>query len=63
MYKNLEFTRKEKNLSINDMCKIISKSPATYYKKEMGDVTISVKEAILIAKALNREIEFLFKEF
>ncbi len=63
MYKNLEFVRKSKNLTINDMSNIISKSPATYYKKEVGNVTISVKEAILISKRLNEPIEFLFEEF
>lgn len=62
MYKNLEVIRKRKKLTINDMSKIISKSPATYYKKEIGKVTISVKEAILIARKLNKEIEYLFEE-
>lgn len=63
MYKNLVSARKNKNLTINDMSKIILKSPATYYKKEMGNVAISVKEAILIARRLNENIEFLFEEF
>lgn len=63
MYKNLENERKVKNLTINDMAKLISKTPATYYKKEIGNVAITVKEAIIIAKFLNREIEFLFTEF
>lgn len=63
MYKNLENERKTKNLTINDMAKIISKTPATYYKKEIGNVAITVKEAILIAKFLDKEIEFLFTEF
>ena len=49
MYKNLEILRKTKKLTIDDMAKVISKSPANYYKKEKGDVSITVKEAILIA--------------
>ena len=63
MYKNLENERKNKNLTINDMAKIISKTPATYYKKESGNVTVNVKEAILIAHFLRKEIEYLFTEF
>lgn len=63
MYKNLEAVRKNKKLTIEDMSRIISKSPANYYKKEIGSVTVSIKEAILIAKFLNEDIEFLFKEF
>lgn len=62
MYKNLEITRKKRNLTINDMAKVISRSPANYFKKEKGIVTITVKEAILIAKFLNKDIEFLFEE-
>lgn len=62
MYKNLENTRKIKGLTINDMAKIISKTPATYYKKEIGKVAITVKEAFLIARRLNEKIEFLFTE-
>ena len=62
MYKNLEIIRKEKKLTINDMAKVISRSPANYFKKEKGKVSITVKEAILIAKFLNKDIEFLFQE-
>lgn len=60
LYKNLEKIRKNLNLTINDMGKIISKSPATYYKKEKGEVTTSVEEAILIARELHEDVEFLF---
>lgn len=63
MYKNLEITRKELGFTINDMAKIISKSPATYYKKETGKVAITVKEAFLISDKLNCTIEFLFTEY
>ena len=60
MYKNLENVRKKKNLTINDMAKVISRSPANYYKKEKGIVAITVKEAILLSKFLDEDIEFLF---
>lgn len=62
MYKNLELTRKIKGFTINDMADLISKSPATYYKKEIGSVSISVKEALAIARRLNSTVEFLFTE-
>ena len=62
MYKNLEQIRKRKRLSIKDMAKVISKSPANYYKKEIGKVSITLKEAILISKFLEEEIEILFEE-
>ena len=62
MYKNLENVRKKKGFTINDMANEISKSPATYYKKETGAVSITVKEAIKIAIKLNNTVEFLFTE-
>ncbi|MBQ9314584.1 MAG: helix-turn-helix transcriptional regulator [Clostridia bacterium] len=63
MYKNLETIRKEKNLTINDMAKVINRSPANYFKKERGEVSITVKEAVLLAKFLNEDVEFLFQEY
>lgn len=62
MYLNLEVTRKTRGYTINDMAFVISKSPATYYKKEMGFVSTTVKEAIQIAKKLNSTVEYLFTE-
>ena len=62
MYKKLYEFRKLKGYSINDMAKIIFKTPATYYKKEIGKVAITVKEAILISKKLNSSVEILFME-
>ena len=62
MYKNLRKIRKEQSLTINDLAKVISRSPANYFKKENGDVSITIQEAILIAHFLKRDIEFLFQE-
>lgn len=62
MYKNLEKTRKEKCLSIDNMAQVIHRSPANYYKKEKGIVSITIKEALLIAHFLNEKVEFLFEE-
>ena len=63
MYKNLEFSRKKAGLTINDMSEIISKTPATYYKKEIGKVATTVKEALTISKKLNKTVEYLFSEY
>lgn len=60
MYHHLVQVRKGKQLTIHDMAKVIGKSPANYYKKEMGRVTVSVEEALLIAHFLQREISYLF---
>lgn len=60
MYINLINTRKAMSLTIFDMSEIISKSPATYYKKENGEVATTVDEALLIAKKLNCSVEYLF---
>ena len=62
MYRNLEKIRKQKGLTIDNMAKIIHRSPANYFKKEKGMVSITVKEAISIANFLNQKIEWLFKE-
>lgn len=62
MYKNLETIRKIKGFTINDMADLISKSPATYYKKEIGTVSITVKEALKISNKLNSTVEYLFAE-
>ncbi len=63
MYKNLELVRKIAGLTINDMSILISKTPATYYKKEIGKVATTVKEAIIISRKLNNTVEYLFSEF
>lgn len=60
MYKILKETREKKGYSIDDMARIIKKSPCNYYKKENGMVTISVTEALIIAKFLNTTVEELF---
>lgn len=63
MYKNLFIERKKQKLTVTEMGKVISKSPATYYKKEIGFVNTTVQEAINISKKLNKPIEYLFEEF
>ena len=62
MYKNLETIRKRKKYTIYDMAQVIQKSPANYYKKEKGIVSITIEEAIILAKFLNEDIDFLFAE-
>lgn len=63
MYKNLFIERKKQKLTVTEMGKVISKTPATYYKKEVGFVNTTVQEAISISKKLNKSIEYLFEEF
>lgn len=63
MYKNLFVERKKNKLTVIEMGKVISKSPATYYKKETGFVNTTVQEAIRISQKLEKPIEYLFEEF
>lgn len=63
MYINLLKERKKQKLTVVDMGKLISKTPATYYKKETGFVSTSVQEALKISKKLGKPIEYLYQEF
>lgn len=63
MYINLLKERKKQKLTVVDMGKLISKTPATYYKKEIGVVSTSVQEALKISKELGKPVEYLYQEF
>lgn len=63
MYINLLKERKKQKLTVVDMGKVISKTPATYYKKETGFVSTSVQEAIKVSQKLGKPIEYLYQEF
>lgn len=60
MYEKLKELREKKGYSIEDMAKIIEKSPCNYFKKEMGDVKFSVNEALKIADFLKTKVEKIF---
>lgn len=63
MYLNLLKERKKQNLTVTEMGKVISKTPATYYKKEIGFVNTTVEEAMKISKKLGKPIEYLYQDF
>ena len=60
MYENLKNLREKKGYSIEDMARIIGKSPCNYFKKENGDVKFSVNEALEISKKLKTKVEKIF---
>ncbi len=60
MYEKLKQIREKKGYSIDDMAKIINKSPCNYFKKENGDVKFSVNEAIAISNFLKCKVEKIF---
>lgn len=60
MYEKLKEKREEKGYSIEDMARVIKKSPCNYFKKENGDVKFSVNEALLIADFLKTKVEKIF---
>lgn len=62
MYEKLKRTREKKGYSIEDMAKVINKSPCNYFKKESGDVKFSVNEALIIAGFLKSKVEKIFRE-
>lgn len=60
MYEKLKKLRDKKGYSIEDMAKVINKSPCNYFKKEIGDVKFSVNEALKIAEFLKTKVEKIF---
>lgn len=60
MYEKLKELREKKGYSIEDMARIIKKSPCNYFKKESGNVKFSVNEALEIADFLKTKVEKIF---
>lgn len=60
MYEKLKELREKKGYSIEDMAKVIDKSPCNYFKKESGNVKFSVNEALEIATVLKTKVEKIF---
>ena len=60
MYEKLKQLRERKGYSIEDMARVIRKSPCNYFKKENGKVKISVNEALLISTFLKTKVEKIF---
>lgn len=60
MYEKLKELREKKGYSIEDMAKVINKSPCNYFKKEIGTVRFSVNEALDISIFLKTKVEKIF---
>ena len=60
MYEKLKELREKKGYSIEEMARVINKSPCNYFKKESGDVKFSVNEALCIAEFLKTKVEKIF---
>lgn len=60
MYEKLAAIRKKRKLKLEDLAIVIGKSPANYYKKEVGDVPFTLEEAEKIAKFLKLKPNSIF---
>lgn len=61
MYQFLRDTRKSKNISVIELTLALGlKTTGTYYKKEQGNVPITIEEAKKLSKILGVSIEKLF---
>ena len=62
MYEKLKEIREKKGYTIEDMARVIKKSPCNYFKKENGKVKFSVNEALKISQFLKCKVEKIFFE-
>lgn len=63
MYTNLKEIRVKKNVTAEQMAKLLGlKTKAAYYKKEAGKVKFSIDEAKAISEYFNVSIEKIFFE-
>jgi transcriptional regulator with XRE-family HTH domain len=61
MKNKLREIRKSKKISGHELAKALGyKSPATYYKKEKGDIPITYEEMIAISKYLKMPANDIF---
>ena len=62
MYQILRDTRKLQDVAVIDIAKKLGlKTTGTYYKKEQGNVPITIEEAKIISKMLHTSIDKLFQ--
>lgn len=62
MYQTLRDTRKLQDVSVIDITRKLGlKTTGTYYKKEQGNVPITIEEAKIISKILHTSMEKLFQ--
>lgn len=63
MYQKLKQFRTEKGLTLKEMSQILGySSPNAYSRKEKGERRITVEEAKIIAKILNKSMDEIFLE-
>lgn len=61
MITKLRSIRKEKKISGHELAKVLGyKSPATYYKKEKGELPLTYKEMQIISEYLKEPAEKIF---
>ena len=62
MYQILRDTRKLQDVSVIDITKKLGlKTTGTYYKKEQGNVPITIEEGKIISKMLHTSMDKLFQ--
>lgn len=62
MYQTLRDTRKLQDVSVIDITRKLGlKTTGTYYKKEQGNVPITIEEAKIISKILHTSMDKLFQ--
>lgn len=62
MYQILRNTRKLQDISVIDITKKLGlRSVGTYYKKEQGNVPITIEEAKILSRMLHTPIDKLFQ--
>lgn len=58
----IERHRKEKGITVNDLCKTIKSNPSSYYRWRKGDALLSLEDAIIIGRAFDIDIEIYYIE-
>ena len=62
MYQTLRNTRRLQDVPVIDIAKKLGfRTTGTYYKKEQGNVPITIEEAKIISKMLHTSIDKLFQ--
>ena len=56
----LKEIRKQKNITAQSLAKLINKSIANYYKKENGQIKLTVNEMLILSKNVDIPVEELF---
>lgn len=61
MYENLRKVRKESGAKVKTLAALLQlKTEPAYFKKEMGEVRVTVEEALILARYFETTVEKLF---